>query len=209
MSFSYLNESHHRRDNFLMPRELERLLEAAQETRGKFYLPSLILLAAEHGASKQECFSLKWMDILFSDKHGDKIRFYRHKNRKKRLHPLMSRTKQALQLWLSHLKAGRIRLGMSVKVTENVFCRINGEPIRRFDKAWRSACRIAGFEDLHFHDLRHTYCSNLYMSGASLLDVQDMIGHSDLDIVERYIHLSIVHRQEVQNRMKGYLEGHL
>jgi hypothetical protein len=49
-----LNEKEHERNNFLLPHELEKLIKATQQTKAKFYLPSIIYLGAEHGASKQE-----------------------------------------------------------------------------------------------------------------------------------------------------------
>jgi site-specific recombinase XerD len=48
----------------------------------------------------------------------------------------------------------------------------------------------AGFPKLHFHDLRHTFCSNLILSGSDLKDVKEMIGHADLSMTDRYAHLT-------------------
>ena len=47
------------------------------------------------------------------------------------------------------------------------------------------ACRsvskkLEGFEDFHFHQLRHTYTSNLLSNGAAPKDVQELLGHSDV-----------------------------
>ena len=58
-------------------------------------------------------------------------------------------------------------------------------------EAWRAVCELAGPEDFHFHDLRHTYCSNLMLSGVDLKDVKEIIGHKDLAMTDRYAHLSI------------------
>ena len=72
-----------------------------------------------------------------------------------------------------------------------VFCRLNGDPIKRFDKAWKETCKIAGIRNFHFHDLRHTFCSNLILTGAGLKDVKEMIGHKDISMTDRYSHLSL------------------
>ena len=37
-----------------------------------------------------------------------------------------------------------------------------------------------GFEGFHFHQLRHTYTSNLLSNGAAPKDVQELLGHSDV-----------------------------
>jgi len=71
-----------------------------------------------------------------------------------------------------------------------VFCRLDGTPLKGFDKSWRRLCEIAGFDGLHFHDLRHTFCSNLILSGSDLKDVKEMIGHRDLKMTDRYSHLT-------------------
>ncbi|MFQ9192605.1 MAG: tyrosine-type recombinase/integrase [Agathobacter rectalis] len=40
--------------------------------------------------------------------------------------------------------------------------------------------RLDGFEGFHFHQLRHTYTSNLLSNGAAPKDVQELLGHSDV-----------------------------
>lgn len=52
--------------------------------KAKFYLPALILLGAEHGASRQEALSLKWADVNFSFKEIGVIRFFRSKTGRER-----------------------------------------------------------------------------------------------------------------------------
>ena len=77
--------------------------------------------------------------------------------------------------------------------SDYVFCRIDGTPLQRFDKAWRNVLELAEIKDFHFHDLRHTFCSNLLLSGASLKDAKEMIGHRDISMTDRYSHLSMNH----------------
>ena len=42
------------------------------------------------------------------------------------------------------------------------------------------AKRLDGFENFHFHQLRHTYTSNLLSNGAAPKDLQELLGHSDV-----------------------------
>ena len=44
------------------------------------------------------------------------------------------------------------------------------------------AKKLDGFEGFHFHQLRHTYTSNLLSNGAAPKDVQELLGHSDVSI---------------------------
>ena len=198
---SLLSEKAHERKRFLFPAELDRLIDATQKIRAKFYLPAIIYLGAEHGASKQEILSLKWSDIDFGYEGKGLIRLFRTKNKHERTEFLMPRTKTALLEWHDHLEWKRHREKISEPSSEYVFCRIDGTPLKRFDKAWKTVLELAGIKDLHFHDLRHTFCSNLLLSGASLKDAKEMIGHQDISMTDRYSHLSLNHNLSNQVRL--------
>jgi len=199
-----LSEKAHERKRFLTPSELVRLVEAASQGRTKKYLPAIIYLGAEHGASKQEILSLKWSDIDFSFSERGLIHFYRTKNKRERTDFLMPRTKKALIEWHDHLKLKRKRVRITEVNSDHVFCHIDGSPIKCFNKTWRSVCDSIGIKDLHFHDLRHTFGSNLLMSGASLKDVKEMLGHSDISMTDRYTHLTINHKLLTQTKLAEY-----
>lgn len=74
-----------------------------------------------------------------------------------------------------------------------------------FDTLFDKVVAKAGIEDFHFHDLRHTAASYLAMGGASLLELQKILGHKSLDMVLRYAHLSKGHMESVPDKMKDYL----
>ena len=190
-SISLLSEKPHERKKFLFPEELDRVIDCTQKVRSKFYLPAIIYLGAEHGASKQEILSLKWPDINFDYEEKGLITFFRTKNQHERTEFLMPRTRKALLQWGDHLDWMRHRKRISEVKSDQVFCRLDGTPLQRFDKSWRRTLELAGIKDFHFHDLRHTFCSNLLLSGASLKDVKEMIGHQDISMTDRYSHLSM------------------
>ena len=49
----------------------------------------------------------------------------------------------------------------------NVFLTDDGVPYKTVPKtAWRGACRRAGIEDLHIHDLRHTFATYALVAGG-------------------------------------------
>ncbi|MBW1739154.1 MAG: tyrosine-type recombinase/integrase [Deltaproteobacteria bacterium] len=205
---SYPSEKEHERNQFLLPSDLDRLVEASGQTRAKFYMPALIYLGAEHGASRQEALSLKWPDINFS--YGDRgiIRLFRTKYGRERTEYLMPRTKKALLGWREHQGWTSQRKKMDAGGSDLVFCRLNGKPIKRFDKAWRATCKIAGLDDFHFYDLRHTFCSNLLLSGSDLKEVKEMIGHRDLSMTDRYTHLTLDHKRFLQDKLlEHYANG--
>jgi site-specific recombinase XerD len=63
---------------------------------------------------------------------------------------------------------------------------------------------MAGFDDLNYHDLRHTFCSNLILSGSDLKDVKEMIRHKDLSTTDRYSHLTAIHKKHNQERLAAH-----
>src|SRR5262249_24753942 len=56
--------------------------------------------------------------------------------------------------------------------------------------AFKRACRAAGIQDFHFHDLRHTAASWMCMTKADIHTVATLLGHRSLAMAARYQHLS-------------------
>jgi integrase len=204
IKISYLSEKEHERNKFLLPDKLRKLIDASQQLKARFYLPTMICLGAEHGASKQEILDLKWSDIDFDFDGRGLIRFFRSKTKRERTEYLMPQTKQALLEWRAHQEWMRHRKRIVDNGPGLVFCRLDGRPIQRVDGAWREARRLAGLEGFHFHDLRHTFCSNLLLSGSDLKDVKEMIGHKDLSMTDRYAHLTPSHKLLRQEQLARF-----
>ncbi|CAB1063943.1 hypothetical protein D1BOALGB6SA_8728 [Olavius sp. associated proteobacterium Delta 1] len=206
-SIPYLSEKAHVRNKFLLPAKLDTLIQATQKTRAKFYMPAIIYLGAEHGASKQEILSLQWSDIDIDFAGTGLIRLFRTKNGRERTEFLMPRTKKALLEWQDHLKWMRHRRKIETVKSDHVVCRLDGTPIKCFNNAWWRARELAGIVDFHFHDLRHTFCSNLILSGAGLKEAKEMIGHSDISMTDRYSHLSFDHKLSKQKQLADHYEN--
>jgi integrase len=174
------------RDRSLTPQELNALLLGCQAARNPKRMKAAILLAAEHGASLQEVMDLRWSNIDF-DRHGfGTIEFARRKNGIERLQYLMPRARNALVDWSNHLEWIRKRKRI-VPTTDLVFGRLDGRAVDRLDTAWATVLAAARIENLHFHDLRAVYCTNLALTGASTKVIQDLIGHRDPRSTDRYI----------------------
>ena len=74
--------------------------------------------------------------------------------------------------------------------SDYVFCSGDGKPFKDVSRSFNTALKKAGIKDFHFHDLRHTFASWLVMRGASLKEVQELLGHRDIEMTMRYAHLS-------------------
>jgi len=75
------------------------------------------------------------------------------------------------------------------------------------DHFWDLAVKEIGLKDFHFHDVRHTTASYLAMSGASLLEIAEVLGHKTLQMVKRYSHLAESHTASVVERMNQKIFG--
>jgi integrase len=174
------------RERSLAPEEQARLLAACQQSRNR-HLYLAVVLALSTAARKNELLQRTWTDL---DLERGTLRLARTKNGQRRPVPLVG---PALALLRQHAQ----RYGHS----HWVFPRADGRKPMRIDYAWRRARKKAGLEDFHFHDLRHTAASYLAMSGASLRDIAEILGHRSLKQTMKYIHLMEPHTRGVLQRM--------
>jgi integrase len=73
-------------------------------------------------------------------------------------------------------------------------------------KVWQEIRKDADLPWLRLHDLRHNYASMLVNSGRTLYEVQQILGHSDSKVTERYAHLSTATLQDAANSASDYLD---
>jgi len=74
-----------------------------------------------------------------------------------------------------------------------------GKPYRDIKTSFHTALRIAGIRDFRFHDLRHTFASQLVMAGVDLKTVQELLGHRRITMTLRYSHLAQEHKEKAVN----------
>jgi integrase len=76
---------------------------------------------------------------------------------------------------------------------DRVFMSMKGEPLNNPRKWFASAMQDAKINGLHWHDLRHTFCSRLAMAGVDIRTIAQLAGHKTLSMAMRYSHLAPSH----------------
>ena len=71
-----------------------------------------------------------------------------------------------------------------------LFTNLNsGQPYKCIQTAWMYAKKSCNKEHVRIHDLRHTFASILINNGATIYEVQRLLGHSSVNVTQRYAHL--------------------
>lgn len=165
----------HSRIRYITPEEFERLLQYLPEQHGR-----AARMAVATGMRQSNVMNLRWDQV---DLVG----------RVARIDGVLMKNGQALSIPLNDeaLEVLRLQHNPSAWVFPG---RRRGEPLGKIShRLWVECCRRAGIEDLHWHDLRHTWASWLRQSGASMDVIQQLGGWKDSAMVQRYAHLSLDH----------------
>ncbi|MCK9367423.1 MAG: site-specific integrase [Metallibacterium scheffleri] len=172
------------RDRRLEPGEEARLLEALGDRAGEVkgakragayrvgtrnpWLRPLVQFAIETAMRQGEMLALVWEHVDLEERTAH---LEDTKNGEARTVPLSSRAVAVLEA-LPRSPDGRV-------------FPISAQAVKL---AWGRACRRAGLEDLHFHDLRHEAASRLAEKLPNLIELAAVTGHKDLRMLKRYYH---------------------
>lgn len=180
-------KENNKRMRFLNEAEIRSLLDACSP-----HLKPMVACAVLTGMRRGEVISLKWDQIRDGFIYLEK-----------------TKTNEARQIPISdELEAvfREIRRREHLK-SEYVFT-YQGGPIRdNFYATFKTALKRAGIQGFHFHDLRHTFASQVILNGGSLKDVQELLGHKSMTMTLRYAHLTQEHKRKAVNLLNG-LTGH-
>lgn len=169
--------------DFYSPEEVMALVRAAESEQDA----ALYLTAAFTGLRRGELVALRWRDVDFA---GEAIRV----------------RASVTHGHLTTPKSGKVRavpMAPQVAVTLDKLSRrdrftgpedlvfpgvagdhVDGSALRRRYVVARTQAKL---RPLRFHDLRHTFGS-LAIDRASIVQVQEWMGHADIDTTRRYLH---------------------
>jgi integrase len=148
------------------------------------------------GARVNEALNARWKDIDRKNRTWT-IQAKTSKGKRRRSVPLNDAAMAVLN-----------RLGTSGN-SEWLFTSNRGDGNQRMttiNKVWQEIRKDAGLPWLRLHDLRHNFASMLVNSGRTLYEVQQILGHSQSQVTERYAHLSTATLQDAANSASTYLD---
>jgi integrase len=200
---SLLVKENNKRIRYLKEEEIEKLLDECPR-----HVRQIAVCAVNTGMRREEILSLKWSQV-----NNGFIYLQKTKTNEARQIPV----NDALEsLFFDIRKEHGLR-------SEYVFSFAKGEgrlkgpePIKKREgpapvpervtnvrTAFQAALRRAGIENFRFHDLRHTFASHMIMRGASLKDLQEILGHKTMTMTLRYAHLTQEHKKKAVNLLNG------
>jgi integrase len=180
------------RNRILTPEEIDKLLEACKRSRCKSLYP-IIFLAMRSGMRLGELLSLTWADV---DLNQNIVFLRETKSGVPRSVPLSKEAK----LVIEGVSSVDQRKGLVFKGR-----RFGRKPSIR--KPFYTALALAGIEDLHIHDLRHLFCTTAAKSGASVLQIKSITGHSTMQTLDRYTHIEGVQLKHIVDDVDKALRG--
>ena len=160
--------------------ELSRLKTLSDSDIGKLIAGAtnkltrdLITFLIYTGCRKGEALNLKWDDV---DMQNDVIAIKGTKTKYDRYIPISKPLKEILS-------------GIEKKQDCLYVFNKNGAKLGDFKKSFHTACKNAGFKDMHIHDLRHVFASKMVKDGVSLYITGELLGHRTTQMTKRYSHL--------------------
>jgi integrase len=88
---------------------------------------------------------------------------------------------------------------------EYVFAKRDGSPFKSIRTAFKTACKHAKLTGVTPHTLRHTFASRLAMAGVDVRTIQELGGWKELEMLQRYAHLSPSHKAEAVEKIATQL----
>ncbi len=80
-----------------------------------------------------------------------------------------------------------------------------GNPVKNIKRSFARACREAGIADFRFHDLRHTFNTNMRKAGVDRSVIMKITGHKTMSMFERYNTVDGNDAQEAFRRLDDFL----
>jgi len=162
------------------------------------YLKSVSVTAYLTGMRRGEVIELEWNRVDFVGGFID-------------LSPGDTKTKEPRRIYFNSVKELKnvfVEARMSKNPNQrNVFAKPDGEPVPKWyiERLFKKACLKACVGPYRFHDLRHTFNTNMNKAGVSKVVTMKLTGHKTLAMFLRYSHLDKEEGEEAMRKLNSFL----
>ncbi|WP_418982326.1 site-specific tyrosine recombinase XerD [Alistipes sp.] len=175
--------------------EIDRIIAAVDTSTTKGLRDSAMLeVLYSCGLRVSELTSLRMRDLFFGEGYLRVI----GKGDKQRLVPVSAAARDKIQRYLEQRRPARPKV-------EVVFLNNRGTQLTRvmvFTILRQAALRAGIDKHISPHTFRHSFATHLLEGGASIRQVQEMLGHESILTTEIYTHLDSVHlRRSVEDHL--------
>jgi len=181
------NEKIYARDRRLTSQEVEALLRALSPR-----LRLIVVFDLSTGLRKGEILSLRWSTNI--DMERRLIKLYRNKEGRPKFLPMHGDAYEVLK--------------MVPRRSDWVFSNDDGSKLKHEGVIRTEFNRIKkklGLKNLRFHDLRHTFGSDITEDARDLKATSILLGHSNTRTTDRYAHLADTHLKTQVESKRSYL----
>lgn len=175
----------------------------------------LIYITAVFGLRRSEVLGLKWDSINFDNntltiKHtvvgeGKIIAKDSTKNTASyRSYPISEDVKSMLLCLMLNKEKNKMFFGNEYNANDYVFCWDNGNPYKPdyISRHFKQILIKYNLPVIRFHDLRHSCASLLVSNGFTLKDIQEWLGHADIQTTANiYAHLDTERKANIMKSM--------
>jgi len=147
---------------------------------------TLFMILLDTGLRIGELVNLKVGDVHMDEGYLKVL----GKGKKERIVPIGNNAQRALQRYLF-----RFRPKPNNPVTDNAFLSIGSQPLTEnsMKLMFTRLAKRSGVCRLHAHLCRHTFATRFLINGGDVFSLQQILGHSTLEVVRHYVNLASSH----------------
>ncbi len=154
-------------------------------------LQDFATVMVDTGMRPEEVFRIERKNVFISQGYLF-IPFGKTKTAKRKI-PLTSRVSEILEKRMKNMKYKHLF------VTEST-----GEPITTLKTAHAGAISRSEVQHFRLYDLRHTFATRFIEYGGDIVTLQNLLGHSNIQMVTRYAHPTERHQFDAVKKMEAF-----